>query len=295
MTEQPFDPLLPAGDPVLLLREQQREKKRASEFQKKIDAINEGFTDSPIQEEEGRQRVLRAAEGKRAKEVGYSNPRFDPRIEGWNHSLGATLFRGYMVQAKESWKDTGQSEPFRLNFLYNPSYITVTYSSNDSVLPNHVLTGLQQAASALIPNMQQVTFNLQFDRSYEVYDQVGPEPRGRAKKLSTGVYADISALERLVGINSANDGYLGGQGPILPLPLYVFFGDPNLNRKPLGYYGYINEITVEYSHFGANMTPIRALVGIGFTQLVKNAEGGIVDPTTTAAPETTGEPAVTAQ
>jgi hypothetical protein len=213
-----------------------------------------------------------AADG---KEFGYENPAFDARIMSWNNTgLSGPLYRGYLEQDKSYWKGTGQAKPYRCNFLYNPSVISVSYESNLNVLPSEAQTTGQKEAQALISSMQAVTFSLLFDRTYEVFSLTGSD----SKALSQGVYADIAALERCVGIYRTTGSSLGGQGPMLRIPMNLVFGTSGvLLAKPLAWFGFIAGMGVDYTHFGSNMTPMRATASITFSQLAKYASGKFED------------------
>lgn len=224
------------------------------------------------------------------KEWGYENPPFDPRIMSWKTGVAdpsggafkikgsAGLQQGYFEQDKNYWKATGQTRGYKCRFLYNPSTISVDYQLNTNILPTVAQTTGQLAASALLSNMQSITFNLLFDRTYEVgslsVDKVSAQDQ---KRLSQGVYADVAALERVCAIYRTTGSTLGGQGPMLMVPATVVFGKMGLSAKPLSWYGYIAAMGVDYTHFGSNMTPMRATVAITFAQLVK-VDGVLQDP-----------------
>lgn len=218
--------------------------------------------------------VVKIKAEKDGEEFGYSNPPFDPRILSWTKGLiikgSAALRRGYIVQDKTYWKDTGQKQGYRCNFLYNPSTLSVDYQINTSILPSVAQTAGQNAASALLSNMQSVSFNLLFDRTYEVGSLSVDKVSARNQKLlNQGVYADVAALERICGIYRTSGSALGGQGPMLMIPATVVFGEMNRTAKPLSWFGFIAGFGVDYTHFGANMTPMRATVAVTFSQLVK--------------------------
>lgn len=219
-----------------------------------------------------------AADGKR---YGYSNPPFDPRIDSWlrfGPEGAGNLQRGFLVQDKEYWQGTGQKKGYSCNFLYNPSVISVTYETNMNVLPSDAQTEGQNAAQALISSMQSIEFALLFDRTYEVATlNRGPKGTRERELLGQGVYADIAALERVVGIYRTDESTLGGQGPMLRIPTSLVFGKLNFAAKPLSWYGFVSGMSVSYTHFGSNMTPVRATVSLNFSQLVK-ISGKLVDP-----------------
>jgi hypothetical protein len=112
------------------------------------------------------------------------------------------LFRGYIESA--SLVSGGQKSPtnpqgsYSLNFLYNPSTVSVSHSLNasDQMIPPY----LRQAADTGIPLRTSggtVNFSLLFDRTYEVWD-------GRVGDLAhdLGVLLDVHVLYGLTGITT---------------------------------------------------------------------------------------------
>ena len=231
----------------------------------------------------------------------YENPPFDPRIlRIWNPE-GGRFYRGYMQQSQEYTNPTGRMFPRRVNFLYNPSTITVRYSSSIIGFDPSAAAAAGDTGTMLIPNMQETTFALFFDRTYEVAGIRHPHRKMASwqKRLAYGVRADVMALEEMVGIRD-------GQGPILRIPLNLCFGlpeytdDPSqesinagpvgpdtLMRRPIKQFGWVSGMDVQYTHFANNMTPVRAVVNITFTHQIKGRSNADVQEgaTSTAGTE----------
>jgi hypothetical protein len=224
---------------------------------------------------------------------GFTNPPFDKRIRQYIPGM-VPAQQGYLEQAQFLANTMGLARPYRVRFLYNPESLSVSYGSSSDVLPAGVQSDEANAAQALIANMQRITFALFFDRTYEVNSmnssgsQNVPEPYRSA--LNSGVYADIAALERVVGI-------MDGQGPVLKMPTRLYFG-PRFqgpvgrnapSPKPLSFFGAVESIDVTYSLFSKDMVPIRAQVNVGFMQMVQNkdAPDGYIRPTEAGVASTT--------
>lgn len=208
---------------------------------------------------------------------GYSNPSFalqDSKAGGLYATVdplsGAPLAHGYIEQDQNFWRTSGQSQGYRCNFLFNPVAIDVTYQAHRGLLPSNVQTPGQNAAAPLISSMQTISFDLQFDRTYETL-------RG---STTQGVYSDIGALERVGGIQRGAGSYYGGQGPLLPIPINVFFGPPT---RSLAWYGFLAGMSVRYDMFTSQMVPTRAIATVNVSQLVK-VNGQTKDPQTDTAP-----------
>lgn len=214
-------------------------------------------------------------------EVGFENPPFDKRIRVYMPGNKPTT-QGYITQDSSTARALNLPRPYRCRFLYNPESLNVNYRTNDQVFPPDAQSADATAALALIPNMQHVSFELFFDRTYEMntYD-AGMSP-AHTRALWAGVYADIAALERVVGIQN-------GQGPILKYPLNLYFGPRVIKKmwgrnssmgggKPMQFYGFVDEMSVVYSLFDKGMVPVRARVTLGFTQMVKPEKGGLFLP-----------------
>lgn len=82
------------------------------------------------------------------------------------------------------------------------------------------------------------------------------------------------------GSTSAASASLSAGGMMMMIPCYVVFGNAfqqmnnnatnfnfNALASQLGFYGYISEWSVQYTHFTQNMVPIRCSVSVNFTML----------------------------
>lgn len=226
-----------------------------------------------------------------------SNPPFDSRIstlvglkpvkngpnvvEGPN-ALG--IARGSIIQ------DAALGNVrFAVNFLYNPSIVQVSHqtdvTSSASVTPQAYRNPLDKG-DWNIPLSASLSFNLLFDRTYEMWgggetrnygDYTGQTPQ------KVGVRTDVDALYRVVGVlqpkatmapttnPSANSpSYLysnGTPGPMPLTPVTVYFGGPT----SLNYRGYVSSIDVQWTHFSQMMIPMRCTVGVSMNLMTQNS------------------------
>ncbi|WP_371590925.1 hypothetical protein [Streptomyces sp. NBC_00470] len=68
-----------------------------------------------------------------------------------------------------------------------------------------------------------------------------------------------------------NESYRGRTGIMGMTPVKVIFGQPD--ERYLTYYGYINDLSVSYTHWTQNMTPVRAAVSISMQMLPESITG----------------------
>jgi hypothetical protein len=214
-----------------------------------------------------------------------SNPPFDSRISSLvglkssNRQDKPHLQRGYIIQ------EPGLG-PIRysVKFLYNPSVVQVSHQTDASkavVTPQNYRNPLDKGAWN-IPLNASASFNLLFDRTYELWSETGT---GRVNDLTTGpedagVRTDVEALYRVVGIlqpitreagySQAHSPYIyknGDPGPMPLTPVQVYFGGAN----SLSYRGYISSIDVQWTHFSQLMVPMRCTVGVSMNLMVPNS------------------------
>lgn len=212
----------------------------------------------------------------------YDNT-FDSRIQniptylpGEQNDLG--IMRGYMVTAFPK-SSTKTNRFYMLNFLYNPSTVSVNHSTDaaNQVMPPYTRSDLDTGVP-LVAAGGTLSFALLFDRTYEMSDPT----KFNTIEGTYGVMADIHVLYNLVGINTsqeaqATDGEdAATSGNVLGImqmsPVWCRFGQarhafkdklPSLSR--MEYFGYINNIGITYTHFSRRMTPVRCAVDISMT------------------------------
>ncbi|MEV6309994.1 hypothetical protein AB0M10_15515 [Streptomyces sp. NPDC051840] len=210
---------------------------------------------------------------------------FDPRIRSIPSYLpgekGSSfgLMRGYMVTAFPKGGSSKSNKFYSLNFLYNPSAVSVNHSTDaaNQVMPPYTRSDLDEGVP-LVAAGGTLTFQLLFDRTYEMSDPT---------KFSTiegtyGVMADIHVLYNLVGINTAQDAQATGtdeaptSGSVVGImqmsPVWIRFGQarksfsdqlPNMSR--MKYFGYVSSIGITYAHFSQRMMPTRCAVDLSVT------------------------------
>lgn len=210
------------------------------------------------------------------------------------------LRRGYIKQDKSYY--SGANAPvYACAFLYNPSTIEITYAIDSSAtnltVPQYYRNP-QDNGVYLIGLATTVNFSLLFDRTYELNTGIpqGPNlassnypdtfelPGGKFTAEDPrfiGVMADVNALLRVTGITTqvANVSWTDANGnvktsnitgPMQQVPAWVHFGGVGADNA-LSYYGYINGMDIQYTHFTTNMTPMRCAVAISFTLLPQSS------------------------
>jgi hypothetical protein len=220
------------------------------------------------------------------------NGAFDPRITSiptWIYAGPGSGGGTYQASLTRGWIITDKAvkgSRYRCNFLYNPSVVTVSHSINTNVLadqnaidPNDVSAG-----TAILPLSQTVQFDLLFDRTYELWDSSKVDKASQYDVATMGVAYDVLSLYKITGIASnvsvsgdtdsklsdTDLSYSKGAftksatGPMLWVPVYVVFGEQ------LDYYGVIQELDVQYTHWTSSMIPSRCQVSISMQLLPRN-------------------------
>ncbi|MFD9815127.1 hypothetical protein [Streptomyces sp. NPDC059080] len=210
---------------------------------------------------------------------------FDPRIRSIPSYLpgekGSSfgLMRGYMVTAFPKGGKSKENRFYMLNFLYNPSTVSVNHNTDaaNQVMPPYTRSDLDEGVP-LVAAGGTLSFALLFDRTYEMSDPT----KFDTVEGTYGVMADVHVLYNLVGINTpqesqAQDGDAKApSGNVLGImqmsPVWCRFGQarhsfkdklPSLSR--MEYFGYVNNIGITYTHFSQRMTPVRCAVDISMT------------------------------
>jgi cell wall-associated NlpC family hydrolase len=187
---------------------------------------------------------------------------------------GATLVRGGMSQLPSSGTQAGGD--FRLFFMMNPTTIS-TYNTLDmNNISNSQTSSAANNSVPLIQSSQTISFQLIFNRMYEVWqgNMLGPS--------QLGVRWDVRALERLLGMYDANQpnlpsqsfnatgwGNYGSIGQPYSTPVQVVFGGVN----SISFQGYIAECDYTYTIFDVNMVPVECTVNVSVQRTFMNADG----------------------
>lgn len=185
----------------------------------------------------------------------------------------STLSRGYIKIAPDP---TYKVAPAYVSFLYNPSTVSTNYGldSGDGFLPQYLRSADQNQATYRVPLNQTVAFSLLFDRTYELYDS-GWAKTGPGK---FGVEYDVLAFKKLVGMYDkatvSTDASSAPQhvdpnavqygGVMMYTQVLVYLGDTN---RSLRFYGLIQSLAIDYTHWTQLMVPQRATVSVSITLL----------------------------
>jgi hypothetical protein len=205
--------------------------------------------------------------------VGGANAVIRPKIAN-DFSVGTGNFhRGMIAGGEDIIPGVKGGIQYKINFLYNPSTIAESrgLDLNSGVLPAYKRNPDDPGSYATSLNTT-VNFSLLFDRTFELWDSSYQDTLAG----QFGVRVDVEAFYNLLGINTMdssvttrdNTGNKSAhvvQGPMTFTPVYLYFG--NNSDNALSYFGYITEIDITYTHFAANMVPIRCAVNVTFTVL----------------------------
>lgn len=183
------------------------------------------------------------------------NPPFDTRIlstGGANPALkDRPIKRGRLVALEGG---------LQVNFMFNPSTLDVSFAYDPS-LADPTKTDTSVVASTI--GEGQISVNLLFDRTYEVWSR---DPNSTASAF--GVHVDILSFYAFLGMIDASFTATSGWENLYPKnqiarkDSYLYIGDT------LKYYGYVTSLAVSYTHWAYDMTPVRAAVGIAFNVIM---------------------------
>lgn len=153
--------------------------------------------------------------------------------------------------------------PFQVFFMMNPQSISVNYQIQTDV------AAAQSTDPAILANQnypvqnQGVSFDLLFNRQYEVWQG------GFGGPSDIGCRWDVRAIERLMGLYDDKNSVkglgkyeIGGYAP-LGLPVIVVFGGPNSFQ----FQARINSLDIQYTRFSKDMIPTEAQVSISLLRV----------------------------
>lgn len=213
-------------------------------------------------------------------------PPFDPRLTTKVFPLtggnGQVLQTGYMI-----WDQPlpGYSGRAVIRYLYNPSTVSSDYNIADASAQAALnFPNPGDSAMLAIPLSQTASWTLMFDRTFELwqsYESSGLPVGGNADTGAgtLGVQADVLAFMQFTGMltnysygtagaapTTANTNLAANSGIMQLVPAWAYFGNNNVANSQM-YYGYINEWSVQYTHYTQYNVPIRAVVSVNFTML----------------------------
>jgi hypothetical protein len=122
-----------------------------------------------------------------------------------------------------------------INFLFNPNTISHSYAFDSSALAENARAAGDDAP--VLMSGQSVQWKLYFNRTYEVSKNA----------RNPGTLADITALERVLGVKKPGAGVAANQ-------VVVIFGATE-GGIPFGYTGWITNASIEHRMFSHRMIP----------------------------------------
>lgn len=211
-----------------------------------------------------------------SKNVLMTQPPFDPRIRSLSNPLmasgagnggslkndGMSLQRGFMVWDTKGGNLGYTGGPFgdgrdKLNFLYNPSTVSSDYNVGNASLQAAMLYPVPgNSGTLLAPLQQSVSWELYYDRTYELNYGTGTNGKGTGKPNDPaviGVQADVLQVMQFTGLlanlsqsntaswltggvagqTSATGSHIGANtsfsvnngGIMVMMPCFVYFGN----------------------------------------------------------------------
>lgn len=222
-----------------------------------------------------------------ANQKTFAQAKFDPRIYRLamplSGSTSGVIQRGYMI-----WDQPlpGYSDKASIHYLYNPSTVSADFNIADATAQAALnFPNPGDTAMLAIPLSQTVSWTLMFDRTYELWGKYNSDgtpvnPNVKANDPAViGVQADVMQFMQFTGMLTnysygtatatgltQNSNYSVNQGIMQLVPCYAYFGNSQ-NTTNLSYYGYINEWSVQYTHWSQYNIPMRAVISVSFTML----------------------------
>lgn len=192
----------------------------------------------------------------------------------------STLQLGYMIWDKPL---PGYSQRAVISYLYNPSTVSSDYAmSNASAQAALNYPNPGDTAMLAIPISQTAQWSLMFDRTFEVQGvyQDNGLPTGNNNSLGAGtlgVQADVMAFMQFTGmfyqggnlpstVQAQNTNLATNSGIMMQWPSWALFGNSAVSNG-LMYYGYINEWSVQYTHWTQQNVPMRCVISVNWTML----------------------------
>lgn len=197
----------------------------------------------------------------RASNGAFNNPPFAHQILNLSSPLGEAMTGRVNLRRGKIWREfSDDGYAYGVNFLYNPSTISVSHSAQDTGFQPLPQTARDpnDPTSYILPLGSQVTFSLLFDRTYELWKGV----QSGTSNGQRGVEEDISALYYIMGLKN----YIPGDNRLIKSPpvnntVFVLFGGPD----SLKFYGFISNLSVTYTHWSVFMVPMRATAAVTLT------------------------------
>lgn len=225
-----------------------------------------------------------------------SQPKFDSRINALafplagqsSKSTSVGLTRGYMRQYQPL---PNYSRSSVIHYQYNPSTVSSDYNIADpSAQAALNFPNPGDTAQLAIPLSQTVSWSLMYDRTYELlgsYDDSGNTKYPNAAVNDPrviGCEADVMQFKDFTGMLtnysygtastsnlSKNVNYTLNQGIMQLVMAYAYFGSSGQGNNTQ-YFGYINEWSVQYTHFTQYNVPMRCVIAVYFTMMPPPAQ-----------------------
>lgn len=175
----------------------------------------------------------------------------------WSPVANGPSYIGKIVTVTDPSRSSTAST---FNFHFNPSTIQLSHSTDyngDAAVLPATYTSDNKIDRSTSPTNSSVSFDLILDRMYEKWSNT---------MHSDGVWHDISVLYQVAGI--LPDGHTSSADitPLIPNFSWLLLNQ-GTGTWGMTYYGFISNLSVQYTHWSADMVPLRATASIGFMLL----------------------------
>jgi len=224
-----------------------------------------------------------------------SNLPFHPWIRGydlngnpveWSPGVYSTVQRGHIRSDPDFYR--GESDPTevrKLYFLYNPSTFTTSFGAefdNEvAIATYYTRRDGGEASPPTGPLQQSLSFQLLFDRTYEVSYALAGQWMHEDLAME-GAWRDVRAMLALVDAldDTVADPYQMTASQFwtkafVPPPCFIQFGTTD---RALTVFGIITGVGISWTHFSREMIPIRVGMQVDVQIMPRNLEGGTPPP-----------------
>jgi hypothetical protein len=223
-----------------------------------------------------------------------TQPKFDSRINALAFPMQGPqdtpvgITRGYMRQYQPL---PGYGAKSVIHYQYNPSTVSSDYNLADaSAQASLNFPNSGDTAQLAIPLSQTVSWTLMYDRTYELWGSYNTDGNTKYPNAAAndprviGCEADVMQFKDFTGMltnytygtngaggtisapSQAAQNYSLNQGIMQLVMCYAYFGSSG-QANNTQYFGYINEWSVQYTHFTQYNIPMRCVIAVYFTMM----------------------------
>jgi len=184
------------------------------------------------------------------------NPSFALQLADGSSAAAAGPFSGKVLRGfmRNQFEDDDGIQ-WRLNFLYNPSVLNISYQiDRDDLHMDQDLSEADKQGVGLVDH-RSMSIDLLFDRTLEV---------ARDPSNHTGVQVDVDIFHAMMGVKNIHE------DPIQTRAVEVFISREGGSPVPLiSLFGLVTSAQLTYTHFSNLMVPMRCVLKLGIQQQIK--------------------------